>query len=66
MEDIYKRGTTLIRTTPSPAEVKLAKKHPPEEVKEEEPPKKEIIKVHEDLIEKPAFYDKYDLLKKLE
>ncbi len=65
MEEIYKRGTTLIRTTPSPAEVKLAKKHP-EEVKEEEPSKKEIIKVHEDLIEKPAFYDKYDLLKKLE
>lgn len=23
---------------------------------------KEVIRVHDDLIEKPAFYDKYDLL----
>jgi hypothetical protein len=27
--------------------------------------KKEIVRTHEDLIEKPAFYEKYDLLNRL-
>lgn len=30
------------------------------------PAKKEILRVHDDLIEKPAFYEKYELLPKLE
>ena len=29
------------------------------------PKKKEIVRTHEDLIEKPAFYEKYDLLNRL-
>ena len=85
VEEIYKRGTILIRTSPSPAEVKAHKKRkaPEEEVKRDEPrlgeeseirkegeqqppAKKEVIRVHDDLIEKPAFYEKYELLTKLE
>ena len=36
-----------------------------DEGKKEVEKKKEIIRTHEDLIEKPAFYEKYDLINKL-
>ena len=29
------------------------------------PRKKEIVRTHEDMIDKPAFYEKYDLLNRL-
>lgn len=70
IEDIYKKGTTLIRML-NPKDKKHKK--PKEEEKTDQLTEdmdkmklqKEIIRVHEDMVEKNEFYVKYDLYDKL-